>query len=252
LSDDADGYVIADAVRIVRLGPLEASGGELSASPAAALESSQASLLLEAAAARWSTAGLDAASTAALSQVQVAVTDLMGATLGVADAGSQVIWVDANAAGYGWYVDATPLADEEFKPGGDGSLVAKSGSSPEGQMDLLTVLAHELGHMLGLEDLPSETQVGDLMAETLSTGIRKVPRLLPLFEPMPAPPRAPARIVDQVLAGAESKSHDEDSGPMRAPAPRDAREARALLFADVDALIEDQDDALLDLLGVVL
>ena len=34
------------------------------------------------------------------------------------------IWVDADAAGYGWFVDATPLADEEFTPAEDGTLQA--------------------------------------------------------------------------------------------------------------------------------
>ena len=42
-------------------------------------------------------------------------------------------------------------------------------------MDLLTVVMHELGHMLGLAD---ETQAGataDLMFETLAPGVRRLP-----------------------------------------------------------------------------
>ncbi len=39
-------------------------------------------------------------------------------------------------------------------------------------MDLLTVVTHELGHVLGLEDIDSEQQ--DLMSDTLATGVRRV------------------------------------------------------------------------------
>ena len=37
-------------------------------------------------------------------------------------------------------------------------------------MDLLTVVMHELGHVLGLEDLDPDTH--DLMSETLDAGVR--------------------------------------------------------------------------------
>ena len=40
-------------------------------------------------------------------------------------------------------------------------------------MDLLTVVSHELGHMLGLEDVsPSD---GSLMSGTLESGLRREP-----------------------------------------------------------------------------
>jgi hypothetical protein len=40
-------------------------------------------------------------------------------------------------------------------------------------MDLLTVLAHELGHLLGLEDLDAHEHEDDLMAALLAPGIRR-------------------------------------------------------------------------------
>ena len=39
-------------------------------------------------------------------------------------------------------------------------------------MDLLTVVMHELGHVLGLEDLDPDTH--DLMSETLDAGVRGI------------------------------------------------------------------------------
>ena len=40
-------------------------------------------------------------------------------------------------------------------------------------MDLLTVVMHELGHILGFEDQHSAGDAGDLMYETLTAGVRR-------------------------------------------------------------------------------
>lgn len=53
-----------------------------------------------------------------------------------------------DAAGRGWFVDATPADDREFSPG-PWALLDADGPA-EGRVDRLTVLAHELGHHLGL------------------------------------------------------------------------------------------------------
>src|SRR5262249_18006446 len=42
-------------------------------------------------------------------------------------------------------------------------------------MDLLTVVMHELGHVLGRDDLPVASHPHDLMAENIPTGVRRVP-----------------------------------------------------------------------------
>src|ERR1700745_2703139 len=72
------------------------------------------------------------------------------------------IYLGANAAGWGWFVDPTPNNDSEFiRPGNQGE---------QHRMDLLTVLEHEIGHLLG-----KEHEAGGVMQETLAPGIRNVP-----------------------------------------------------------------------------
>ena len=64
---------------------------------------------------------------------------------------SGVINIDSDGAGYGWFVDATPGEDSEFDGSGT-RLTADAGGAAEGKLDLLTVLMHELGHQIGLDD----------------------------------------------------------------------------------------------------
>src|SRR5262249_59995115 len=87
------------------------------------------------------------------------IADLGGLTLGKAAAGG-VIWLDDNAAGWGWFIDPTPRDDSEFTtPGNQGE---------QGRMDLLTVLEHEVGHLLGRGH-----EATGVMQETLTAGTRR-------------------------------------------------------------------------------
>ena len=52
-------------------------------------------------------------------------------------------------------------------------MVAADGSSAAGLMDLLTVVAHEIGHVLGYSDLSSDGTV--LMDADLEAGVRLLP-----------------------------------------------------------------------------
>jgi hypothetical protein len=56
----------------------------------------------------------------------------------------------------------------------DGQLLATSSSEAFDRMDLLTVVLHELGHVLGFEDIDPEENPDDLMSATLDTGVRRL------------------------------------------------------------------------------
>ena len=82
-----------------------------------------------------------------------------------------MIYLDAIADGWGWFVDPTPGQDEEYAAKA-GALAALPGSGAAGHVDSLTVVMHEMGHALGLPDItvPGST---DLMAEALVMGLRR-------------------------------------------------------------------------------
>ncbi len=106
-----------------------------------------------------------------LDQVRFQIADLDGLILGRAF--EDTILIDIDAAGYGWFVDTTPYDDVEFsRLNEEGELAADPSSTAYNDMDLLTVVMHELGHVLGLEDLDPDTH--DLMSETLDAGVRQL------------------------------------------------------------------------------
>jgi hypothetical protein len=96
---------------------------------------------------RWSL-GWDPALVVALRSAELRIADLPGLELGRVQDG--IITIDADAAGHGWFIDATPRSDSEFRLLDDGTRKAIGGVAA-GRMDLLSVLAHELGHLAGLE-----------------------------------------------------------------------------------------------------
>jgi len=123
--------------------------------------------IVDEALARWAVAGLSSAQMSALRGANIQITDLPGRYLGVTL--DNVIYIDRDAAGHGWFIDSTPGADEEFSGG------MSSNADVYHRVDLLTVVSHELGHVLGLEDLDPLSHEADLMAATLATGHRRLP-----------------------------------------------------------------------------
>src|SRR5262249_24457258 len=122
------------------------------------LRTDQVKPVLAAALARWQAAGVN---TLALRGIDVRIADLGGTMLGLAS--GHTIWLDDNGAGWGWFVDKTPWEDSEFTRAGNQGEV--------GRMDLLTVLEHEVGHLLGREH-----EAAGVMQATLDTGIRRTVR----------------------------------------------------------------------------
>jgi VCBS repeat-containing protein len=105
------------------------------------------------------------------SGVSVTYAALPGGSVGQTT--GNVITLDDNANGYGWYIDLTPGLNDEFLPTSNPyEWVAKSGSEAEGKMDLLTVILHEAAHSLGLDHT---NDAHALMAPTLQPGVRRLP-----------------------------------------------------------------------------
>jgi hypothetical protein len=128
--------------------------------------------LATAAVARWGLAGISPDELVRLQGVSIRSEDLPADVLAVTDGNR--ITLDTTAAGHGWFVDATPADDAEFRvAAGTSELVPPPGSPLSDQVDLLTVLLHELGHVLGRVDLASDSH--SLMAGALSAGVRRLP-----------------------------------------------------------------------------
>ncbi len=96
-------------------------------------------------------------------RVNVLIADLPAGQLGWAS--GHTITLDTNANGAGWFVDATPWEHSEF---------VGLNASASGRVDLLTVMTHEIGHVLGFEH---SLDAQDVMAATLPVGTRRLPGL---------------------------------------------------------------------------
>ena len=102
---------------------------------------------------RWEKSGLTAEQIEALESITYVVSDLEGSEIGAAE--GNTIYLDYDAAGADWFIDDTEWLDEEFVEI-DGILRAASGDGIDGLagegIDMLSILMHEQGHILGLLD----------------------------------------------------------------------------------------------------
>jgi hypothetical protein len=111
-----------------------------------------------------------------LSRVQFWITDLNASDeLGETLIGSPYVMLDDDGAGRGWFVDPTPADDTEFVLSIAPAELRSPGGPADGRYDLLTVVMHELGHVLGLDDLNPAAAPHDLLTATLPTATRRVP-----------------------------------------------------------------------------
>jgi uncharacterized repeat protein (TIGR01451 family) len=101
----------------------------------------------------WRAAGIDPRTLSSLDQVTVHVANLPHGELGWTQGND--VWIDGTAAGWGWSLD---------------------GSQAAGRMDLLTVVTHELGHVLGYGDDSGAA----VMATTLAPGVQRAPEAAPV------------------------------------------------------------------------
>jgi subtilase family serine protease len=111
--------------------------------------------------AEWVSVGITEADRSLLETVQITVTDLPSQILGQAN-GYQIS-IDNDAAGVGWDVDLTPLANV---------------NTGKQRVDLLTLVTHEFGHVLGLGH-----SAQGIMAATLPIGVRLAPTSIDLQQP---------------------------------------------------------------------
>jgi hypothetical protein len=96
----------------------------------------------------WSSSTLATDLADRLNAITVGIAELDGGILG--EARGDTLYIDSDAAGYGWFVDTTPEDNNEFGISLDAyRLLADAGSDADGRVDLLTVLLHEIGHVLG-------------------------------------------------------------------------------------------------------
>jgi hypothetical protein len=108
---------------------------------------------------------------------------------------ANVITINQTAAGYNWDANASrPAAD---------------------RVDLLTVLEHELGHVIGLAD---NVQAGDVMDTTIGLGVRRAPAsedvaaVVPVLSPALIGPVKNAT-VDAALASLHGAANDISDQP---------------------------------------
>jgi hypothetical protein len=158
--------------------PLLAADGGVQAAgtgtPSGVITAADLDTLADAAVARWAATGLSAEQVATLDGITITVADLAGDNLGTF-VGNQIV-VDSDAAGRGWFIDDTPLDDVEF-----GNLISSTqlqtdpGGAPAGHFDLLTLVMHEMGHGIGLDDQSAADARDELMFGALVTGERRLP-----------------------------------------------------------------------------
>ena len=125
--------------------------------------------------ARWVEAGADAD---VLDRVRFEVAPLWPGYLGYT--ADNLVQIDDDAAGYGWFVDDTPNDNADFPlqsvyPGGITEYRAEPGTPAAEGMDLLTTLVHELGHTLALAHADAALLPGSVMLGSLGRGVRRLP-----------------------------------------------------------------------------
>ncbi len=130
--------------------------------------------MVQAAIERWRTSRVSAEDMARLAAATFEIADLPEGQ--IASVSGSGITIDATAAGYGWYVDQSPMEDSEF----DVSVPARELQTTEygpafGRMDLLTVVMRQLGELNSKGKKGVSKELQPLMQNTLSPAVRRLP-----------------------------------------------------------------------------
>jgi hypothetical protein len=167
-----------DDVRVKTNDPAFAAGGGASLISAASSGTASGTTLTQSeldgiatvAISQWTEAlGDGDARLAVLGDVRFEIADLAASELGHTEGNS--ILIDADAAGSGWFVDISPAQSSEFRVRLDRNILAAApGSEAYGTMDLVTVVTHELGHLLGFDH--GDAGAIPVMHEELDPGVR--------------------------------------------------------------------------------
>ncbi len=160
-----------------------------------AITQAQVEAVLPDAIAAWQAAGLDAADVRKLEGVSIHVGNLARAFWAWKPAESSPSTRRRPATvGTSGANGSTAVFS---RSGPDGERVAQPGSQAAGRVDLLTVLEHELGHVIGL---PDNTVAGDLMDITIGPGVRRAPSAADLAALAPPASTTHPAAVDAALA----------------------------------------------------
>lgn len=124
----------------------------------------------------WHDVGVDKQDLAALNKADIYIEDLSDGILGLASFGL-TIYLDVDAAGFGWFIDMTHQGHGDFSEVSAGEFHADETSDAFGRIDLLTTVVHELGHILGLPDLDPRQHPNNVMSGILELGVRRLPGL---------------------------------------------------------------------------
>ncbi|SDO37433.1 cadherin domain-containing protein [Afipia sp. GAS231] len=187
------------------------------------LTMSELNVIVAAAIADWTAAGASAAQIDAMHAASFSIANLSDGVLGQETPGA--IQVSSNAAGNGWFVDATPAGNSEFPHAAnpaDTDLLTDPSNAAAGHVDLLTVVMHELGHIIGIDDTTAPADINDLMFMYLADGERRLPTASDVgkadpmssfqaVDPLAPPPPAPASTTT-VAAPAGSQTFDAGHG----------------------------------------